>query len=114
VKLLFDENLSHRLAMALVDIYPGSRHLRDCGLRGGTDEEVWRYAKENGFVIVSKDSDFSERSALLGCPPKVVWLRVGNCTTARADFVLRNAVTRLSNFEIGEESCLVLRLPHLT
>jgi predicted nuclease of predicted toxin-antitoxin system len=111
VKLLFDENLSPRLQAALNDVYPGSVHLRDCGLRGASDNEVWQYAQENGFVIVSKDSDFSERSSLYGGPPKVVWLRIGNCTTARADFLLRNSVARLTAFEAGEESCLILAHP---
>ncbi|KAA6458637.1 hypothetical protein DYQ86_18950 [Acidobacteria bacterium AB60] len=111
MKLLSDENLSHRLANALADIYPGSVQLRDCGLRGATDEDVWRYAKENDFVIVSKDSDFSQRSSLRGAPPKVIWLRVGNCTTARADFVLRNATAMLNAFESGKEACLVLKYP---
>ena len=111
MKLLFDENLSYRLVKTLTDIYPGSVHPRDCGLRGASDDEIWRYARENGFVIVSKDSDFSQRSALLGTPPKVIWLRVGNCTTERAEFVLRNAVERLRAFESGDEGCLVLANP---
>ncbi|MFZ0304860.1 MAG: DUF5615 family PIN-like protein [Terracidiphilus sp.] len=109
MKLLFDENLSHRLVAALADVYPGSIHPRDCGLRGASDEKIWRYAEENGFVIVSKDSDFSQRSALLGSPPKVIWLRVGNCTTTRAEFVLRNAVEQLHAFETESEVCLVLK-----
>lgn len=111
MKLLFDENLSHRLVRSLADVYPSSIHPRDCGLRGSSDHEIWRYAEENGFVIVSKDSDFSQRSALFGCPPKVIWLRVGNCTTMRAEFVLRNAVQRLHVFEGGNEGCLVLKYP---
>jgi predicted nuclease of predicted toxin-antitoxin system len=110
VKLLFDENLSHRLAETLSDVYPGSAHLRNCGLRGASDDRIWQYARENGFVIVSKDSDFLGRSSLLGSPPKVVWLRIGNCTTARADFVLRNSVGRLKSFEAGQEDCLVLHI----
>jgi predicted nuclease of predicted toxin-antitoxin system len=114
VKLLFDENLSPRLAEALADLYPGSLHLRDCGLRGVSDIKVWQYALENGFAIVSKDSDFSQRSFLLGSPPKVVWLRIGNCTTTRVDFVLRNAVERIQAFMTsGEESCLVLSYPRV-
>jgi predicted nuclease of predicted toxin-antitoxin system len=95
VKLLLDENLSPRLTAALREIYPGSLHLRDCGLRGASDDELWRYAFHNGFMIVSKDSDFAQRSLLLGGLPKVVWLRIGNCNTGRADFVLRNAVARV-------------------
>lgn len=111
MKLLFDENLSPRLAPALSDLYPGSVHLRDCGLRGASDIEVWQYALDNGFAIVSKDSDFSQRSFLLGSPPKVIWLRIGNCTTTRADFVLRNAAVRVLAFDGSEESCLVLAHP---
>jgi predicted nuclease of predicted toxin-antitoxin system len=77
--------------------------------------EVWQYARENGFAIVSKDSDFSQRSFLLGSPPKVVWLRIGNCTTTRVDLVLRNAAPRIRSFlSSGEESCLVLTHPRVS
>ncbi len=62
-------------------------------------------------MIVSKDSDFAQQSLLMGKPPKVIWLRIGNCTTARADLVLRNAVARIRTFENSEESCLVLTYP---
>ena len=112
MKLLFDENLSPRLVQALFDLYPGSQSVRGCDLRGTSDIEVWQYALENGFTIVSKDSDFSQRSYLLGSPPKVIWLRIGNCTTARIDFVLRNSTSRVHAFlASGEESCLVLVHP---
>jgi predicted nuclease of predicted toxin-antitoxin system len=111
VKLLFDENLAPRLATGLADLYPGSVHLKECGLRGASDIEIWRYALKNGFAIVSKDSDFAHRSFLLGSPPKVIWLQVGNCTTTRADFMLRNASGRIQEFIDGQQSCLVLAHP---
>ncbi len=51
---------------------------------GATDDAaIWDYAGANGFCIVTKDSDFEERSVLFGAPPKVIWLRTGNCRTAR-------------------------------
>ena len=114
MRLLFDENLAPRLASALSDIYPGSHHVTDCGLRGASDSEIWQYARDKGFVIVSIDSDFSQRSSLLGNPPKVVWLRIGNCTTTRADFVLRNTAPRIhAFFADNEQSCLVLAHPRI-
>jgi len=70
LKLLFDENLSQRLIASIDDLYPGSFHVEDCGLTGAPDEELWRYARENGFAFVSKDSDFSELSVLRGSPPR--------------------------------------------
>ena len=80
MKLLFDENLSPKLPGLLAALFPGSAHVRECGLLGFPDEDVWEYARENGFTIVSKDSDFQQRSLLYGHPPKLVWLRIGNCT----------------------------------
>lgn len=80
MKLLFDENMSPKLPRLLAGLFPGSAHVRECGLLGRPDEEVWEYARANGFSIVSKDSDFQQRSLLYGHPPKLVWLRIGNCT----------------------------------
>ncbi|HEY7767605.1 DUF5615 family PIN-like protein [Longimicrobium sp.] len=89
MKLLFDENLSFRLAGRLADLYPGSVQVRDAGLLGADDAVIWAYAAEHGFLVVSKDTDFYERSALLGAPPKVVWLRVGNASTRTIADLLR-------------------------
>ena len=83
MKLLLDENLSPKLPRLLATLFPGSAHVRECGLLGKTDEDVWEYARANGFTIVSKDSDFQQRSLLYGHPPKLVWLRIGNCTRQR-------------------------------
>jgi len=69
------------------------------------DETVWEYARQNGFDLVTKDSDFSELSVLRGSPPKVIWLRIGNCTTVRAAFPRIQAFLTAS-----EEHCLVLSL----
>lgn len=82
MKLLFDENLSPKLPEVFSSQFPGSLHVRDCGLKGFSDEAIWDYARDRGFTIVSKDSDFYQRSVLYGQPPKLVWLRIGNCTRA--------------------------------
>ena len=79
MKLLFDENLSPKLPRILSVDFPKSMHVRDCGLKGFPADDVWEYARDNGFTGVSKDSDFYQRSLLYGHPPKLVWLRIGNC-----------------------------------
>ena len=60
MRLLFDENLSPRLPYLLANEYPGSEHVRDAGLLGATDRQIWEYAGAHGFAIVSKDTDFRE------------------------------------------------------
>lgn len=109
MKLLFDQNLSPRLPRLLSDLYPGSIHVRDVGLKDASDTAIWRYAQENKFVIVSKDSDFQQRSLLLGHPPKFIWLRVGNCPVRPIGELLRKHSVAIHTFDQSSvESHLML------
>ncbi len=101
MRLLFDENLSPKLVRLLDDLFPGSVHVRDVGLKAADDSLVWNYAQENSLVICSKDSDLHQRSFVLGFPPKVVWVRLGNCSTQDVEKLLRKHLTALAAF--GED-----------
>lgn len=81
MRLLLDQNLSFTLVQALADLYPDSAHVREVGLERADDDQVWRYAATRGLAIVSKDSDFRQMSFVRGHPPKVIWIRRGNCST---------------------------------
>jgi len=85
MKLLLDENLSPRLAPLLAAQYPGTTQVELLGLRGASDTTVWELARTQGYVLVSKDNDFRQRSFQYGAPPKVVWLKVGNAGTAQSN-----------------------------
>jgi|SRR5262245_32192099 len=95
MKLLFDQNLSHRLVVQLSTEFPGSEHVRNVGLGAAPDPDVWAYAAAHGLTIVSKDTDFRQRALLLGFPPKVVWVRLGNCQTAAVAALLRGNLAKL-------------------
>lgn len=107
MQLLFDENLSSRLVTALADVYPDSIHVRDVGLTGATDDAIWAYAREHGLLIVSKDTDFYQRSVLYGPPPKVVGVRVGNSSTRVIADLLRAAAPVLLRFASDPESAFL-------
>jgi predicted nuclease of predicted toxin-antitoxin system len=107
VKLLLDENLSPRLTRPLSAIYPGSAHVRDVGLEAADDATVWAYAAQHGFVIISKDADFHQRSFVLGHPPKVVWIRRGNCSTADIEDLVRLHQTELLAFEADADGAFL-------
>jgi len=98
MKLLFDENLSHKLVRLLADLFPGSVHVRDVGLKAADDPVVWEYAKNNDLMIVSKDSDMHQRSFVFGYPPKVVWVRLGNCSTSDVERLLRKQFASIKAF----------------
>jgi predicted nuclease of predicted toxin-antitoxin system len=110
MKLLFDENLSHKLARSLVDIFPNSLHVRDVGLKATDDPLVWDYAKDNDFMIVSKDADMHDLSLLFGNPPKVVWVRLGNCSTRQVEELFRRDFDVIRSF-YEDDSVSLLVLP---
>jgi predicted nuclease of predicted toxin-antitoxin system len=107
MKLLFDENLSPRLVGLLAGEFPGSEHVRNVGLAAAPDPVVWSYAATQGLVIVSKDSDFQHRALLLGHPPKVVWVRLGNCSTAAVAALLLARKADLLAFEADPTASLL-------
>lgn len=90
MKLLFDQNVSPDLVRRLNDLFPDSNHVFNLHLDDVDDAVVWTYAREHGYIVVSKDADFSELSMLHGFPPKLLWLRIGNCRTSDVEELIRS------------------------
>jgi len=99
MKLLFDANLSHKLATALADIFPGSCHVRNADLKKQSDQTVWNYAKTRGLTIVTLDQDFYDLSCYYGPPPKVIWIRMGNQPTHVHEKAIRDHAGLIHRFE---------------
>ena len=104
MKLLFDENLSHKLVGRLANLFPDSIHVRDVGLKAADDPVVWTYPRDNGLMIVSKDSDMHQRSFVFGHPPKIIWICPGNCSTADVEKLLRKNVSAVKTFHEDDDA----------
>ena len=98
MKLLLDNNLSPRLVTKLADLYPDSNHVAGLGLDKASDLQVWEVAQNNKYCLVTKDSDFNDLASTKGFPPKVIWLRLGNGTTAQIELLLRNHIEIITAF----------------
>lgn len=98
MRLLFDENLSEALVAVLAGEFPGSLHVRTLGLGGAPDVQVWDTAIRHDAILVSRDEDYRHLSTRLGAPPKVIWLRLGNCTTAEVSALLRQRLGDVRHF----------------
>lgn len=110
MKLLFDENLSPKLVAALSDKFPGSCHVDRVGLGGADDNQVWEYAHQHGLTLVSKDSDFHEKSLVYGYPPKVIWIKRGNCTNSQIELILRNKADQIADLLNDPEAAYLILL----
>ncbi len=50
--------------------------------------EIFRYAKENGYVIMSKDGDFLRKIEEFGTPPSLIWITCGNTSNEKLREIL--------------------------
>jgi predicted nuclease of predicted toxin-antitoxin system len=109
MKLLFDHNLSPRLVTRLADIFPDSNHVYNLDMDQADDREVWTYTQANNFIIVTRDSDYNELLVVYGSPPKVIWIRRGNCPTLVSETMLRSHTIEIQAL-VDEASLGILTL----
>lgn len=107
MKLLFDNNLSPKLVNQLGDLYPESSHVALLGLEEASDKDVWFHAKAENYCLVSKDSDFNELIASQGFPPKLIWIRLGNCTTSQVSTLLKTHHEIIHSFLENDEAAIL-------
>ena len=71
---------------------------------GASDLAIWQHARDNKYIVVSKDQDYHRLSVLYGPLPKVIWLRLGNCTTDEIVRLLRAMHNEIDAFRQDEEA----------
>lgn len=108
MKLILDQNLSHFLCNSLHDIFPELTHVKNLLLQSASDDEIWEYAKNNLYTIVTKDSDFNERAIVHGFPPKVIWIKKGNSSTSAITLLIRDNFKRISDFITDDENSILI------
>lgn len=99
--------MAARLVGALADLYPGSVHVSEVGLAPAPDRAIWAHARDHGLVIVTRDDDFHRLSVLHGPPPKVIWIRLGNCSTDDVIRLLRVRREEIEGFLAHEEAAFL-------
>lgn len=103
MKFLFDQNISHRILKLLPEKFSGSSTVKHEKLINSPDKQIWDFAKNNGFIIVTQDSDFNDLNSLYGFPPKIIWIRTGNLTTGQLSEILSTYHKEIENFA-GDKS----------
>lgn len=96
------------LPEAVHPFFPGSKHVAELELDHLSDHQLWHYAKENQYTIVTKDRDFYHLAIAKGHPPKVVWLTIGNCTNRQLIELVVGSVEAITQFIQSDKDLLVL------
>lgn len=83
MRLLLDQNISYKVVRLLNDSFGVVEHVKGLNLTDTPDLEIWRYAKEHNYTIITFDSDFIDLSVLRSSLPKVIWLKFGNASNLK-------------------------------
>lgn len=108
MKILFDQNISFRIISKLKENYPLINHVKFLGLENASDMQIWHFAKEHDYTIITFDADFYDLNILFGFPPKIIWIRTGNMTTKNIENLFIQYYDSIKHFiENSEENgCL--------
>ena len=113
MKLLFDQNISFRILSKISNFFPEAKQVRELGIENFSDLEIWKFAKENNYTIITFDADFYDLANLKGHPPKIIWLRFGNTKTDFLAEVLNSRNSIIKDFilskEYAEIACLEIK-----
>jgi predicted nuclease of predicted toxin-antitoxin system len=108
-KLLFDNNISHRVLARISDIFTDTNHVMLENLDESSDEKVWYFARHNNYTIVTKDSDFNDLAIYKGTPPKIIWIKLGNCKVVEIENILRKNENAIKIF-LDESTSTILEI----
>lgn len=98
MKLLFDQNISFRILKQLPEELKSSSHVKSEKLINSADRQIWEFAKQNNFTIVTQDADFNDLTSFYGFPPKIIWIRMGNIKTSHIWQILLEYYFEIAEF----------------
>lgn len=108
MKFLIDQNISFRVLPIIQKNFPGSEHISNLGLKNSTDINIWNYAKQNGFVILTHDLDFDDILVNQGFPPKIIRLSTGNLSNSATADLINSHKDEIDKFFLNQESGLMI------
>ena len=105
MKLLIDQNISHRILPHIQDTYPQASHVRMLGLKDANDHQIFMYARNNGFkAVITHDDDFLKLLRTFNQPPKIIQFRTGNAKTKFLAELLIQQFEAIEAFLMNEEA----------
>lgn len=98
MKFLIDANISYRLVRLLNNKAIESIHVSKTGLpHPAKDSQIWDFAKQNNYSILTFDADFKILENVRGYPPKLILLNTGNSST---NYIFKLIIEKFKEIEI--------------
>lgn len=96
MKLLIDAQLSPSIALWINETFTDIQAVSvwQSGLRQASDHEIFHFAREHEYIIVTKDADFMLLQDQLGSPPMIIWITCGNTSNASLKSILSKTLLK--------------------
>jgi len=110
MKVLIDQNISHRIVPEIASLFDELVHLKTNNWINWNDHDIFMSARELNYdAVITLDEDFNKLLLQHGTPPKIIWLKTGNCSTAKLASVIISNKDIIANF-LSDDSfdCLEL------
>ncbi len=115
MRLLFDQNISYRVVKQLKPVLPDIVGVREVGLLNADDYEIWEYARQKNYTVVTFDRDIPMIGSVRGFPPKIIWLRIGNTNNLKLISLMINRLAEFESFLNQQQNgCLLVYNSHTT
>lgn len=108
MKIVIDQNISFRIIPHINHLFTEIIHIRTLGWTDAPDIVIFRNAKQQDFdAILTLDEDFDNIILENSPPPKILWLRVRNCTTNHLAKIIVDKIEVINEFLKDKElDCL--------
>ena len=104
MKLLFDANISWRILKIIESDFSDCSHVNQIKVnQPAKDIEIWEFARQNNFTILTHDDDFEKLLLLKGAPPKVIILKTFNKNTKQIAEILISKKEVIESFILTDE-----------
>lgn len=80
LKFIVDAQLPPALARYLSSQGVDAIHVLDVQMMESSDSMIWDLALRDSLVIITKDEDFQIRASVSRISPRIIWVRIGNCS----------------------------------
>lgn len=111
MRLLFDQNISFRVVKQPKPVLPEVIGVGEVGLLNADDYQIWEYARQYDYTVVTFDRDIPAIESVRGFPPKIIWLRTGNLVNSAVVALFMNRLDEFARFIANQrKGCLMVYL----
>lgn len=115
MKFLSDVHISYKTVKILQNFGYESIHVNLILDKWNTkDRDICKYADLNGFIVITKDSDFKDSFLINKTPKKLIKINLGNISNNILNKILSDNITLIKQLNLSDNFMIEIDLNQIT